>query len=242
MYINEKQTMIFKSNIMPKSQIDLGWYLAGLIEGDGHFSKKQLIISGHLKDYVFFKALETNVGYGTTRKYSRGQALRFVISSKAGLRHVLSLCNGKWLGEYKYNQLIKHNYDKWLNFTLCRPNTDFALNNFWFCGFIESDGCFNISLRKCNTSTTKMRVELRLTISQKHKFLLEQIQQVLKTTQIYESKNINNKHFRLTISGYTRLHKVINYFDTYALQTHKYEHYRLFRRCFRFMQLKKHLN
>jgi hypothetical protein len=26
---------------------DLGHYLAGLIEGDGHFSKEQLIISGH---------------------------------------------------------------------------------------------------------------------------------------------------------------------------------------------------
>jgi hypothetical protein len=58
-YLNLKTIMIknnriFKSNIIPKSQIDLGYYLAGLIEGDGHFSKKQLIISGHQSDYEFF--------------------------------------------------------------------------------------------------------------------------------------------------------------------------------------------
>lgn len=52
---------------------------------------------------------------------------------------------------------------------------------------------------------------------------------------------MNNKHFRLTISGYKRLPVIIYYFDTYCLQTCKYVHYRLFRRSFRFMQFKKHL-
>ena len=38
-----KTNNILKSNIIPKSHTDLGYYLAGLIEGDGHFSKKQLM-------------------------------------------------------------------------------------------------------------------------------------------------------------------------------------------------------
>lgn len=236
-----KTNNIFKSNIIPKSRTDLGYYLAGLIEGDGHFSKKQLIISGHQKDYAFFKTLSTLLGYGTVRQYSKGHGLRFVISSKTGLYHVVCLCNGKFVGYHKYNQLINHNYEQWLNITLLPPTKKFALNNFWFCGFIDADGCFSITVRKCNTSTTKTRVDLRLTIAQKDKFLLEQIQRIFETPHIYESKNINNKHFRLTISGYKRLPMIINYFDTYCLQTCKYIHYRLFRRSFRFMQFKKHL-
>jgi hypothetical protein len=98
------------------------------------------------------------------------------------------------------------------------------------------DGCFNITIRKCNTSITKTRVDLRLTIAQKDKYLLEQIQRIFTTSQIYQAKNVKNTHYRLTISGYKRLPMVIYYFDTYPLQTRKYTHYRMFRRCLRFMQ------
>ena len=234
---------IFKSNIAPKSETDLGHYLAGFIEGDGHFSKNQLIISGHENDYAFFKNLKYLLGYGEISKYTKGRALRFVVSSKAGLERVILLCNGKFVGWHKFNQLLKHNYDKRFNIFLQRPKDEnLALNNFWFCSFIEADGCFNITIRKCNTSTTKTRVDLRLTIAQKDKYLLKRIQQKFITAQIYESKNIKNPHFRITISGYRRVPTILSYFDKYTLQTRKYVHYRMFRRCFRFMQLKKHFN
>lgn len=238
-----RNNYIFKPNIATKSPIDLGYYLAGLIEGDGHFSKNQLIISGHENDFQFFETLQSLLGYGKISKYTNGRALRFVISSKAGLQRVILLCNGKFVGWHKFNQLLKHNYDKWLNIVLQEPKDEnLALNNFWLCGFIEADGCFNITIRKCNTSITKTRVDLRLTMGQKDKYLLERIQPLLAAVHIYESKNTKNPHFRLTISGYKRLPAVIRYFDKYALQTRKYVHYRIFRRCFRFMQFKKHIN
>lgn len=139
--------------------------------------------------------------------------------------------------------MLKHNYDKRFNIFLQPPKDEhLALNNFWFCGFIEADGCFNITIRKCSTSTTKIRVDLRLTIAQKDNYLLKQIQQKFTTAQIYESKNTKTPHFRITISGYKRVPTIISYFDKYPLQTCKYVHYRMFRRCFRFMQLKKHFD
>lgn len=136
----------------------------------------------------FFKTLSILLGYGTVSQYSKGHGLRFVISSKTGLYHVVCLCNGKFVGYHKYNQLINHNYEQWLNITLLPPTKKFTLNNFWFCGFIDADGCFSIIVRKCNTSTTKTPVDLRLTIAQKDKFLLEQIQRIFETPHIYESK------------------------------------------------------
>lgn len=90
----------FKSTYQTlQSQTELGHYLAGLIEGDGHFSKNQLIISSHIKDKPVLEALRKHVGYGTIKPYSQqSNALRFVISSKAGLRRVLKLINGKLNG------------------------------------------------------------------------------------------------------------------------------------------------
>lgn len=70
--------------LSPKSKTDLGYYLAGLIEGDGHFSKNQLIISGHENDYLFFESLKNLLGYGKVSKYTKGRALRFVVSSNGG--------------------------------------------------------------------------------------------------------------------------------------------------------------
>ena len=52
-----KNNWVLKSTIAPRSDTDLGYYLAGLIEGDGHFSKNQLIISGHENDYEFYQNL-----------------------------------------------------------------------------------------------------------------------------------------------------------------------------------------
>lgn len=132
--------------------------------GDGHFSKNQLIISGHEKNgYAFFNSLKLLLGCGEISKYTKGRALRFVVSSKAGLLRVIGLCNGKFVGWNKSNQLLKHSYDKGFNIILKQPKTEnLALNNFWLCGFIEADGCFNITIRKCNTNTTKTRVDLRL--------------------------------------------------------------------------------
>jgi len=83
-----KNNLVLKSNIAPKSDTDLGYYLAGLIEGDGHFSKNQLIISAHENDF-FFHALKHTLGYGKISQYTKGRALRFVISSKAGLRRII---------------------------------------------------------------------------------------------------------------------------------------------------------
>lgn len=137
-----------------------------------------------------------------------GRALRFVICNRAGLKHTLKRINGKFVGYNKYNQLLKHGYDKKLNLTI-KPPQPLTLTDFWLCGFIDGDGCFNITIRKCTTSTTKSRVVIRLTVAQKHRFILDQIQQAFNATKLYVASNAahKNKHFRLTIAGYKRIPK-----------------------------------
>lgn len=138
--------------------------------------------------------------------------------------------------------MLKHNYKSWLNLCedLHRPKKC-SLNNAWLSGFIDADGCFSIVMRKCNTSRTGLRVDLRLTIAQKEPALLTQIQALFDAPKPYRSKNSQTPHSRLTLSGYKRLPSVITYFDRYPPLGRKLTHYRMFRRCFRLMQLKKHL-
>jgi hypothetical protein len=181
------------------------------------------------------------LGYGTIKPYyKQSKALRFVISSKAGLKHVLQQVNGKLVGTAKYNQLLRHNYETRLNFAL-RPAQKVSLDNAWLSGFIDADGCFSIVMRNCNTSRTGLRIDLRLTIAQKEPALLIQIQELFNAAKLYRSQNNKNPYYRLTVSGYKRLPNVVSYLDTYPPMGCKLIHYRMFRRCFRLMQLKNHL-
>jgi hypothetical protein len=61
----------------------LGYYLAGLIEGDGYFGLTKLEIVFHMKDKSAAYQLGTYLGYGIY-DHSTRQAVRFVISNKTG--------------------------------------------------------------------------------------------------------------------------------------------------------------
>lgn len=57
---------------------------------------------------------------------------------------MLRLVNGKFLANYKINQLLKHGYDIKFN-TAILPPANFDLNsNYWLSGFSDADGSFEI--------------------------------------------------------------------------------------------------
>ena len=59
---------------------------------------------------------------------------------------MLRLVNGKFLGNYKINQLLKHGYDIKFN-TAILPPANFDLNsNYWLSGFSDADGSFEINI------------------------------------------------------------------------------------------------
>lgn len=59
---------------------------------------------------------------------------------------MLRLVNGKFLANYKINQLLKHGYDIKFN-TAILPPANFDLNsNYWLSGFSDADGSFEINI------------------------------------------------------------------------------------------------
>ncbi len=88
---------------------DLGYYLTGLIEGNGYFNEKSLQIIFHEKDIVLINNLRKLIGYGKIYKIKNKKTLKFSITNKEGIEKVINLCNGKFVGPQKLNQLKKYN-------------------------------------------------------------------------------------------------------------------------------------
>ena len=86
--------------------IQFGHYLAGLIEGDGHFSsKQQLVIVFHSLDASLAYYIKKRLGYGSVKKVKNKNAIILIISAKEGMEKVINLINGKIRTENKFNQI-----------------------------------------------------------------------------------------------------------------------------------------
>jgi hypothetical protein len=102
------------SNHVPKHQKpindnQLGHYLAGLIDGDGHFSNiPQLVIVFSHPDAFLAYSLKELLGFGNVRKLKDKNAYIYVVSNKAGIMRVIDLINNKLRTKHKFDQVINN--------------------------------------------------------------------------------------------------------------------------------------
>jgi hypothetical protein len=88
--------------------------LAGLVDGDGHFSvQQQLVIAFSVFDSPLAHYLKTRLGFGNIYKVKNKNALILVLSSTAGVEKVIRLLNGKLRTSRRYEQAV--------NNILCHP-------------------------------------------------------------------------------------------------------------------------
>lgn len=223
----------------PENDLQLGYYLTGLIEGDGCFSYKKLEIAFHEKDKSAAYSLRRQLGFGQIYTCSQNKkAVRFVISNKKGLRRVLDLINGKLVSIVKVNQLIDKGYEPRLGCKILKPSSNICLMNHWLAGFLDADGSIGIFVANSKTHKHKKSVRLEIKFTQKDKQILSLIASVFEVKSIYKDKR--NIH-RLRLTGSNKITTMINYLDDYHLQTIKYTQYAIFRRCARYVQSKQHL-
>jgi hypothetical protein len=122
-------------HLKPANDVEFGHYLAGLIDGDGHFSsKQQLIIVFNILDVQLAYYVKKKIGYGNVRKIKNKNAVLLIIANLKGIEKVISLINCKFRTTSKYDQIIKNilaepkfnDFNKILNLTL---NTNDDLEN-----------------------------------------------------------------------------------------------------------------
>lgn len=229
-------------HLKPISDNQFGHYLAGLIDGDGHFSSKQqlvIVFSGSDASLAYF--IKERLGFGNVRKVKDKNAYLLIVSNTEGLTKVINLINGK-LRTLKYNQVVDsilshHRYDN------LKKNIDFKINytkdfnNHWIAGFSDADASFQI---KVVSKATRSKSEIRLNyqIDQKNKDILNLIKDYFGGNIGYR-KSQDTYYYGSTSFGSAK--NVINYFDEYHLQSTKYINYLKWRKAYLLIQSKLHL-
>lgn len=226
---------------IPLNHEQLGHYLAGLIDGDGHFNKlKQLIIVFSAPDAFLAYNLKTKIGYGNVRKVDNKGAYIFVISNKAGILKILSLINGKIRTTSKYNQIIgsvlKDSYVKEFNNIFVLNESD-NFNNHWLAGFSDADASFQVKIID-RATRNKPEVRLNYQIDQKEDYLLEKVKKLLGGNIGYRAPQ-NTYYYGST--NFASAKNVINYFDKFHLQSKKHLSYLRWRKVYILIQEKEHL-
>ena len=118
---------VHKSNL---NDDEFGYFLSGLIEGDGWFGKKQLHIIFSESDTSLAYYIKKRIGYGNVYKIKNKKAVRYICKHSEGLTNIISLINGKFLSKFKYEQLIKHNYNEDFNIKILPPLLELSLDNY----------------------------------------------------------------------------------------------------------------
>ena len=96
-------------HLKPLNNEQLGHYLAGLIDGDGYFSKaQQLVIAFSSPDAFLAYYLKKRLGYGNVRKVKDKNAYLLIVSNKKGMLNVINLINGKLKTEHRFNQVVNN--------------------------------------------------------------------------------------------------------------------------------------
>jgi hypothetical protein len=107
------------THLRPVNDEQFGHYLAGLIDGDGHFSsKQQLVIVFNSLDASLAYYIKERLGFGSIHKVKDKNALILVIVARKGLEKVINLINGKIRTENKFDQITKNilNHENYAEF------------------------------------------------------------------------------------------------------------------------------
>ena len=240
------------THLKPLNDEQFGHYLAGLIDGNGHFSsQQQLVIVFNSPDVQLAYYIKEIIGFGRVKKVNNKNAYLYIISNKDGIIKVINLINGKLRTFNKFNQVINNilAHSKYteqdINFEMNKSN-DF--NNHWIAGFSDavSPGSASFQIKIVQTGglassrVNKPRPEIRLNfqIDQKDKDVLLLIKDVF-GGNLGHRKSQDSYYYGSTSFGSAK--KVINYFDTFHLQSRKHINYLKWRKAYIIIQEKGHL-
>lgn len=217
---------------------EFGYFLAGLIEGDGWFGKKQLQIIFSESDITLAYFIKKRIGHGSVYKIKDKKAVRYICKNIKGMSYILFLINGKLVSKPKYEQLIKHNYDIDYNYTIIPPLNTLTLDNHWLAGFTQADGCFHISVVKSNTHKTGFSVRLEYSIKQNDSVPLNLLYNRLEMGNLSQ---YSTGIWCYKSTGFITAEKLINYFDVFNVFAGKYINYLKFRKVYIMITNGQHL-
>lgn len=224
------------------SSEELGYYLAGLIEGDGYISpQNQIVITFNINDSSLAFSLKKCIGFGQIYKIKNKNAIKLVISKKLGVKKILILINGKLRLTHKLKQflnLIEHYHPDII--PIAQLTTSSLINTYWLSGYSDADASFQI---KIITRKIRKNPEIRLyyQLDSKYPDILKQIQENFGGyMSIRQSQCTLRYNYHST--SFNDAKNFINYFDKFQLQsTTSLSDYYKWRKAYLIIQNKEHL-
>lgn len=220
------------------TDLEFGYYLAGLIEGEGWFGDKTIHILFQESDTFLAYFIKKRIGYGNVYKVKDKKEVRYICRHIKGLKMIINLINGKLVSNLKYDQLIKHNYSTLLNIEILPPTKKISLNNHWLAGFTDAEGCFHISVAKSKSHSVGYSVHLEYSLKQNDSLPLTLIYNLIKKGNLSQ---YNTGVWCYKSTGYSTAHILIKYFDKYNLQSSKFVSFLKFRKVYIMITNELHL-
>lgn len=140
---------------------NFGYYLAGLLEGDGHISipalfknsksirvfNPRIVFTSHINNLGLYAFIQAELGNKGRFQITGTNTLRYIIGDLKGIEILINLMHGKFRTpkNQTFNNLIAIINDKCsLSIPESLLDTSDFYNNSWLTGFTESDGYFGI--------------------------------------------------------------------------------------------------
>lgn len=226
------------NHVKPVNNEQFGHYLAGLIDGGGHFSSKQeLVIAFHSLDASLAYFIKTRLGFGSVKKIKGKNASILIVSARKGIEKVLYIINGKIRSFNTFSEINNNilNHESYLEFGYnlnFKLNKDKDLKNHWLAGFSDASASFQIKV------LINREIRLNFQIDKKKNDLLLLIKDSLGGNIEY-IKNQDTYYYESTSFGSAK--NVIKYFDKFQLLSSKHINYLKWRKAYLIIQEKNHL-
>lgn len=240
----DKYNTSFNKNYSTNNNLNdnLSYYLAGLIEGDGHISvpkdyktNKSRIASIEvlfaIKDRPSAELLKTIYG-GNIYERSGKNLVRWMIQDTQSLIRIINCVNGKFRTP-KINALqnmIDYFNFKGENIIKLPLDSSNLTSNAWLAGFIDSDGSFMIKGFTTSEKGLRSYISLQFYLPQRiqdvsgesTEFVMKSIADFLEVK--LNSRNFNGKfpQFIVNTSNNESNLILINYLNTFPLLSSKY--------------------
>lgn len=220
----------------------LTWFI-GFSEGDGAFmtgKDKRLIFVLTQKETAILNHIHETLGIGRVRTYDHFS--RYRVDDKFGILILIALFNGNLVLNKRKVQV-----KKWLdtlNIKQINNNILPLLNNSWLSGFIDAEGCFNVTLFKRKAMALGYQVKLRFMIDQKDSldnmlFIKDQLNLFL-THRKLKKGNIGTMH-RIESNSFVKAALIIKYLNRFRLKSKKQESFNKWVIVYELVKNKAHL-
>jgi len=229
----EKLSKHQPKNTQYQSLDEFGYYLAGLIDGDGHFNKQgYCVIAFNPRDRQLAQDIRKRLGHGDIKTLKGKRTVYFVISNSEGMLLLATLICHKLKHSAKIEQFNTRVASK---FSLVNTSTDTTINfdSPWLAGFIDADGQLSINI------TSRNEVRLQLKIDQKSDEFLMQIRQYFGG---YLGHRASQNSYYYSSTSFRNMRKVLEYLDRFSPKSaYKCLQYILMRKSYLIIQEKSHL-